>query len=102
VKVVTPQKDDYLLNISVSDSGIGIASGEMDKLFKSFQQLDSSNSRLYGGTGLGLALIKDFVELHGGNIWVEITEGEGSCFSFSVPIADGCSYVKNRLSGLKQ
>ena len=83
---VAAKMDGDLLNISVSDSGIGISSEDIDKLFKPFQQLDSSNSRMYEGTGLGLALVKDLVELHGGNICVESEIGEGSSFSFSIPV----------------
>jgi PAS domain S-box-containing protein len=74
------------MQISVIDTGIGISHDDQKKLFKPFSQIDSSTSRKYAGTGLGLALVKDIVELHGGRIWVESEVGEGSNFTFEIPI----------------
>lgn len=84
----------------VMDSGIGIAKTDLDKLFKSFSQVDASISRRYGGTGLGLNICKQLVELMGGNINVESTVGKGSNFSFQIWVtmpqthADECSEGK--------
>ncbi|MCD4821044.1 MAG: PAS domain S-box protein [Methanococcoides sp.] len=78
---------DDLVHISVKDSGIGISPEDQDKLFNPFFQVDSSSTREYGGTGLGLALIKKFVEMHGGEVWVESEVGKGSIFTFSIPMA---------------
>ena len=72
------------LLFSIKDSGIGIAAGGMDRLFKSFSQVDSSTTRLYGGTGLGLAICKQLVELMGGKIWAESDLGKGSTFYFTI------------------
>lgn len=66
-------------------AGIGISVEDQKKLFQSFFQIDSSNAREYGGTGLGLSLVKNFVEMHGGEIWVESEVGMGSIFGFSIP-----------------
>lgn len=68
----------------VSDSGIGIAKADQGKLFKSFSQTDASISRKYGGTGLGLNICKQLVELMGGSIHVESDLGKGSIFSFNI------------------
>ena len=68
----------------VIDSGIGIDKAQMDKLFKSFSQVDASISRKYGGTGLGLNITKQLVELMGGKVDVDSTPGKGSTFSFSI------------------
>jgi signal transduction histidine kinase len=71
---------------SVSDNGIGIKEENFGKLFKVFQQLDTGISRKYGGTGLGLSISKKLVELHGGKIWVESKYGEGTTFTFELPL----------------
>ncbi len=77
---------DKFLKISVSDTGIGISEEHTEKIFDAFEQVDSSRSKKYKGTGLGLALCKNFVELHGGIIWVESEVGKGSTFSFVIPM----------------
>ncbi|WP_431299866.1 response regulator [Tabrizicola sp. BL-A-41-H6] len=72
------------LQFSVSDSGPGIPADKMDRLFKSFSQLDASTTRRHGGTGLGLAISHRFVELMGGRIWAESPPGQGATFHFTV------------------
>ncbi len=74
------------LHFAVHDSGIGIPPERMDRLFKSFSQVDASTTRQYGGTGLGLAICKRIVELMGGRIWVESEPGKGSTFQFEVEL----------------
>ncbi|MDE0087262.1 MAG: PAS domain S-box protein [Candidatus Poribacteria bacterium] len=73
------------LQVKVIDTGIGIAEEDRMKLFAPFTQIDTSKSRRYGGTGLGLALTQRLIELHGGQIQVTSEEGKGSTFSFNIP-----------------
>ena len=70
--------DACTLLFAVRDTGIGIPKDRMDRLFKSFSQVDASMTRRYGGTGLGLAISKRFAVLMGGDIWVESVEGTGN------------------------
>jgi len=74
--------------ITVSDTGIGIPEDRMDSVFESFEQVDGSVERMYGGTGLGLAVSRQLVELHGGTISAASKLGEGSRFSFTLPISE--------------
>lgn len=74
------------LAIAVRDQGIGIAAKDQEIIFNPFEQADGSHSRHFEGTGLGLTLTRRLVEMHGGHISVESTPGEGSCFSFTLPV----------------
>ncbi|UGV40244.1 PAS domain S-box protein [Methanococcoides orientis] len=82
---VTAKRSDQFMEISVRDTGIGISSEEQKRLFIPFVQLDGSITRKYGGVGLGLAIAKNFVETHGGEIWVESEVENGSTFGFTIP-----------------
>ena len=83
---VTVTAADGAVTIAVSDTGIGIAPEDQAAIFEEFRQVGRDDTRKQEGTGLGLTLAKKFVELHGGRIWVESQVGQGSTFSFTLPI----------------
>ena len=81
ISVAAQVRDGELLT-SVSDTGIGIPENEIDKIFDRFYKVDAASS----GTGLGLPMAKEIIEMHGGRIWAESKEGRGSTISFTIPV----------------
>ena len=81
----TPKSPDFI-EISVADTGIGIPTEELKSIFSEFRQVDSSITKEYGGSGLGLSIAKRLVEMHGGSIWAESQVGKGSTFYFRIPL----------------
>ena len=78
-------EDEVIIDFSITDTGIGIQSHYLDKIFESFQQSESFTARVYGGTGLGLSIVKQLTEAQGGNVFVESTLGRGSSFTVRMP-----------------
>ncbi len=91
--------DKYELLFSVKDTGMGIAADKMDRLFKSFSQVDSSTTRTHGGTGLGLAISQRLSQMMGGKVWVESEVGKGSTFHFTILVESAPSKSKLYLRG---
>jgi signal transduction histidine kinase len=81
--------DEGAVCISVADQGIGISPEEHERIFERFYQVDGSLARRYGGTGLGLALAREIVEAHGGEVSVESEVGVGSTFTICLPLERG-------------
>jgi len=86
VQILEKTDEDITLQFAVKDTGIGIPAEKLDRLFKSFSQVDASTTRKFGGTGLGLAISQKLVELHGGRIWVETEWGQGATFFFTLKV----------------
>jgi signal transduction histidine kinase len=83
---LSPTNDlSHAITFAIADTGIGIAPENMDSLFQAFVQIDSSFSRQYKGSGLGLTIVKQIAELHGGYVSVTSKVGEGSCFMIVLP-----------------
>ena len=81
--ILAAQTEAGYVRFSVQDSGVGIPSGDLERIFERFYKADRSRSG--GGTGLGLSIARHIVEMHGGKIWAESTEGQGSTFFFTIP-----------------
>lgn len=91
---------NFILHVTVRDTGIGISPDKIDVIFDSFTQGDGSLTRRYGGAGLGLALSRRNVEIMGGRVWVESTPGRGSIFNFSARFARGKSCRNKNLQNV--
>jgi CheY-like chemotaxis protein len=102
---VTATKTDGVVQVVVRDTGTGIAAEDQRQIFEAFQHVGKGTVGKPEGTGLGLALTKKFVELHGGQIWVESALGQGSSFIFTLPImgaADGTPLPAVRLKAVRE
>jgi signal transduction histidine kinase/CheY-like chemotaxis protein/PAS domain-containing protein len=86
ITVTSDVIDGHILRVSCADNGIGVNEEDIPKLFNKFEQADKSITRQYGGTGLGLAICKQILDLMGGSIYVSSVPGQGSVFTFEVPI----------------
>ncbi len=86
VSLISRENDALWLLFEISDTGVGIAGENLERIFEDFTQVDASSTRKYGGAGLGLAISKRLVEMLGGEIWAVSDQGKGSVFSFTLPM----------------
>jgi two-component system sensor histidine kinase SenX3 len=85
VVVVAAKPDDLMVDIAVTDQGIGIPASEIDRIFERFYRVDPARHRSTGGTGLGLSIVKHVAASHGGEVRVWSVEGQGSTFTLTLP-----------------
>jgi signal transduction histidine kinase len=85
---VRAERRDGSVEVSVTDTGVGIAPEDQEAVFEEFRQVGTADKKV-GGTGLGLTLCRKFVELHGGRIFVKSQVGAGATFTFTVPVRHG-------------
>ena len=90
---ITASRADAVIQVAVWDTGVGIAADDQKRIFEEFQQVGQGLAGKTEGTGLGLTLARKFVELHGGTIWVESTLGQGSTFTFTLPVGGAESHA---------
>jgi len=101
VKVRCVECEDNIIT-SVEDTGIGIAANQQKRIFSKFHQIGRQAGAGYKGTGLGLAICEGVISMHGGSVWVESRENEGSKFFFSLPKSDSVSVLSNHLGILEE
>ena len=94
VEIITEDGNDEII-FAVKDNGVGIAPEMFEKVFEPFTQIDSSTTRDWGGIGLGLSIVKKYIEMHGGRIWIESEVGKGTTFYFTIPTAMELSEVSH-------
>ena len=97
IELIAEQEESVELSFSVKDTGIGIPKSKLNTIFEGFTQATNDTTRKYGGTGLGLTIVKQLVEQQGGHITVESEEGEGSVFSFHLTFKKGCETKKKQI-----
>lgn len=85
--LISASTKDRFVQMDISDTGIGIPENDLPRIFERFYRVDKARSRELGGTGLGLSIVKHIVQAHNGHVWIQSTLGQGSTFSFSIPIA---------------
>lgn len=96
---VTCELDADEVTVNIADQGQGIPSEFLRRIFDRFFQVDSASTRRTGGSGLGLAIAKAIIEAHGGRIWAESEQGQGSVFHFTLPISSDSDLMENEVSG---
>jgi PAS domain S-box-containing protein len=88
IEISTSQKEDKLLQVNIKDQGSGMSEGQIERIFDKFYRVDNSNTAI-SGLGLGMSIVKSIIEGHDGRIWVESSEEQGTCVSFTIPLQKG-------------
>jgi len=96
------QDEKLKIHFCVTDTGLGIPNDKLDAIFSSFSQADNSTTRKFGGSGLGLSICKSLVEMMGGKIWAESSEGKGSMFHFKIYLNKGTNYSDRKIVPLSR
>jgi signal transduction histidine kinase len=97
--IISACRKGDVLEVKVSDNGIGLSKESHEKIFMPFTQADSSAARGYGGAGLGLYIVRNFVDLHGGKIWVDSEVGKGSTFTVTIPAGSENAALPEKKTG---
>jgi signal transduction histidine kinase len=96
--LVTTSTELGRVAVSVNDSGIGVPSRDLERIFERFYRVDQARSRDTGGTGLGLAIVRHVAQAHGGEVSVTSLEGQGSTFTIVFPAGDGTGTAEERFA----
>jgi two-component system sensor histidine kinase VicK len=86
--VINSVVEGNMVHVSIRDAGLGIAPADLERIFERYARAGSGTSRFIEGTGLGLPIVREIVQMHGGQVWAESLQGKGSVFHFTIPFTE--------------